>query len=165
MLLIDSNMWCFYFSASAENEKVSKAIEEALTTQQILSNNTVLMEVSHFLVKSLGPRIGKEKIDILMSFPMTIIDLDFSLMRQSIDMLCDYSHTGIGGRDATLLATLRRVGSNKIMTNDGAFKKIDWVDVFDPLEGTKTKTNKKNNSEHSMDKDWNNKHDERWNKE
>src|SRR3989344_8433441 len=154
MLLIDSNMWCFYFSASAENEKVSKAIEEALTTQQILSNNTVLMEVSHFLVKSLGPRIGKEKIDVLMSFPMTILDLDFSLMKQSIDMLCDYSHTGIGGRDATLLATLRRAGANKIMTNDGAFKKIDWVEVFDPLDEARPKSNEKKKHRTSLEKDW-----------
>ena len=94
---------------------------------------------------------------------MTIIDLDFSLMRQSIDMLCDYSHTGIGGRDATLLATLRRAGANKIMTNDGAFKKIDWVEVFDPLEGNKIL--KKKDSRTSVEKDWNNSHDERWNKE
>ncbi len=154
MILIDSNMWCFYLDESSkENKKISKIIESLLEKEQILSNSAVIMEVSHFLIKNLGPRIGKTKIDTLISFPMTIIDLDFSLMRQSIDMLCDYSHTGIGGRDATLLATLKHAGSNRIMTNDRAFKKIDWVDVFDPLEETKTKIGRKNSGGHSIEKD------------
>ncbi|HIG97407.1 MAG TPA: type II toxin-antitoxin system VapC family toxin [Candidatus Aenigmarchaeota archaeon] len=164
-MLIDSNMWCFYFDdSSKENNKVSQAIEGALTKQQILSNTVVLMEVSHFLVKNLGPRIGKEKIDVLLSFPMTVLDMDFSLMKHSVDMLCDYSHTGIGGRDATLLATLKRTSTNKIMTNDGAFKKIDWVEVFDPLDEARPKSNEKKKHRTSLEKDWNNKHDERWNK-
>ena len=163
MILIDSNMWCFYFSEdSKEHEKASKAIEEALANQRVLSNAAVIAEVSHFLVKNLGPRIGKSKIDTLLSFPMTIIDLDFSLMKQSISMLCDYSHTGIGGRDATLLAALKHAGANKIMTNDGAFKKIDWLEVLDPLEQSKTKSAKKvikkeEDIDDALKKDWSNK--------
>ena len=135
MILIDSNMWCFYFDQSCkEHKNVAKAVENALAKEQILSNTVVIMEVSHFLVKNLGPRIGKEKLDILLSFPMTIIDLDFSLMKKSIELLCDYSHTGIGGRDATLLAAMKNAKTDKIMTNDNAFKKIDWLDVLDPVE-------------------------------
>lgn len=135
MILIDSNMWCFYFSQSSkEHGKVTATIENILGKEQILSNTVIVMELSHFLVKNLGPRIGKEKLDTFLSFPMNVIDVDFFLMKKSIDLLCDYSHTGIGGRDATLLASLKQAKTNKIMTNDGAFKKIDWVDVLDPLE-------------------------------
>ena len=65
---------------------------------------------------------------------MKVIDLDLSLMDLSISMLCDYSHLGIGGRDATLLATSKQTRTNEIMTNDAAFKKIDWVKVTDPLQ-------------------------------
>ncbi len=135
MVLVDSNMWCFYFDESSkEHNKVKVALEDVILKEQIISNSVVIMEVSHFLVKNLGPVIGKTKVDILLSFPITIDDVDFSLMKQSINMLCDHSHIGIGGRDATLLATLKRTKTDKIMTNDSAFKKIDWVDVFDPLE-------------------------------
>ncbi len=135
MMLIDSNIWCFYFDESCKEHKaVSDYLESVLSKKEILSNTVVIMEVSHFLVKNLGPRIGKEKIDILTSFPMKTADLDFSLMKLSINMLCDYSHLGIGGRDATLLATLKRTKTNTIMTHDAAFRKIDWLEVVDPVK-------------------------------
>lgn len=149
MIIIDSNMWCFYFDESSkENVKVSESIEEILKKEQVLSNSVVIMEVSHFLVKNLGSRIGRTKIDTMLSFPMTIIDVNFSLMKESIDMLCDYSHTGIGGRDATLLAALKCAESNRIMTHDEAFKKIDWIDVFDPLGIENKASNKKEKNKH-----------------
>ena len=135
MILVDSDIWCFYFDESAkEHGKVAKTLENILKKEQVLSNSVVVTEVSHFLVKNLGPRSGKAKVDVLLSFPMAIADLDFHLTRSSIDMLCDYSHTGIGGRGSTLLATLKQAKTNKILTHDAAFKKIDWVDVVDPLD-------------------------------
>ena len=135
MILIDSNIWCYYFDQSCpENAEVAKAVDNTLAIKNILSNTVVIMEVSHFLVRNLGPRIGKEKLDILLSFPMTISEIDISLMKESIDMLCNYSHVGICGRDATLLASLKKFKTNKIMTHDADFKKIDWLDVIDPVQ-------------------------------
>ena len=48
--------------------------------------------------------------------------------------MAKYSHVGIGGRDAMILATARNLGVNRIMTHDQAFKKVDWVEVVDPIE-------------------------------
>ena len=135
MILVDSNIWCYYFDESSkEHEKVSDFVENIIKKEKIISNSVIIIEVSHFLVKNLGSRIGKEKTDILLSSPMLIIDLDFSLTKASIDMLCDYSHVGIGGRDATILATLKKTKTSKIITHDSAFKKIDWLDVIDPVK-------------------------------
>ena len=134
MILIDSNIWCYYFDdSSKEHASVSKAVESIVSQEEILINTVVIMEVSHFLIKNLGPRIGKEKLNTFLNFPMTIIDADLSLIKKSIDMLCDYSHEGIGGRDATLLATLKQENTNKIMTHDKSFHNVDWIKVIDPV--------------------------------
>jgi predicted nucleic acid-binding protein len=136
MILIDSNMWCFYFDASAkEHHRAVKAIDSVLSKEQILSSTVVLMEASHFLVRNLGTRIGKTKIDTLFSFPMTVVDFDADLLNASINMLCNYAHAGIGGRDATLLAALKKAKTNRIMTHDASFKDVDWLHVIDPVEG------------------------------
>ena len=70
-MLIDSNMPCFYFDQSCkEHKKAVASLEHAMAKKQpLLSNTVVIMEVSHFLVKNLGPRIGKEKADIFIGFP------------------------------------------------------------------------------------------------
>ncbi len=91
------------------------------------------MEVSHFLVKNLGPIRGGEKINSFLSFPIVVEDLDYSTTLESIEQLKRYSHLGIGGRDATILAFMKRSSSKKIMTHDGAFKKVDWLEVTDPV--------------------------------
>lgn len=134
MIAIDSNIWCYYFDESCkEHSKIAEAVERALAKERILLNTIIVMEVSHFLVKNLGPSVGKEKIEIFLSLPMTILDLTFSSLHGSIELLCAYSHEGSGGRDATVLDAMKRAGINKIMTHDQAFKKIDWLEVIDPL--------------------------------
>ena len=49
-------------------------------------------------------------------------------------MLSRYSHTGIGGRDATILATMKKFNVKQLVTHDKAFKKIDFIQVIDPVE-------------------------------
>jgi predicted nucleic acid-binding protein len=92
------------------------------------------MELSHFLIKNLGPVQGGEKMGSFLSFPLIIVDLDYKLALDSIEELKRYSHLGIGGRDATILAFMRRLASKKIMTHDDALKKIDWLEVVDPIK-------------------------------
>jgi uncharacterized protein len=47
--------------------------------------------------------------------------------------LARYSQTGIGGRDATILASMDMLGIKKLMTHDRAFKRIDQIEVVDPV--------------------------------
>jgi predicted nucleic acid-binding protein len=134
MILIDSNIWNYYFDKSSrEHEYVIRPLEEFIEKEDIVINTVIVMEVSHFLIKNLGATKGKEKIEIFLELPLRIIDFDFSLMKESLEMLCKYSHLGIGGRDSTILATLKKVNCKKIFTHDKSFKKIKWLKVFDPI--------------------------------
>lgn len=134
ILTIDTNIWAYYFDKGArEHRYVKKPVEEALRSEQIVLNTVIVMEVAHFLVKNLGPMLGKEKLDTFLTFPLTVVDLDYRGVLESVEELRKYSHFGIGGRDATVLAFMRRSASKRIMTHDEALKKVGWLEVLDPV--------------------------------
>ncbi|MEM2122205.1 MAG: type II toxin-antitoxin system VapC family toxin [Candidatus Bathyarchaeia archaeon] len=134
MLIIDSNIWAYYFDRDAPEHKfVVDMVEKALTTGQIATNTVIIVEVTHFLIKNLGALTGMEKVDVFLSFPFTVVDLTYNLTLKAIEYLARYFHLGIGGRDATILATMEMLGLNRIMTHDKAFKKVDWLKVMDPI--------------------------------
>src|SRR3989338_11337371 len=133
MILIDSNIWCYFFdSSSKEHKSVSKFVDKTLEKEEILTNTVVLIEVAHFLIKNLGPVIGRKKMDAFLDFPMRIVDFDYKQAKDSISLLCEYSTFGVGGRDSTLLAAMQRAKISRIATHDKAFKKVEWIDVIDP---------------------------------
>ena len=132
LIFVDSNIWCYYFDRSAkEHNAVSKSLEQVLD-DGVAINTVVAMEVAHYLIKSLGSE-GKKKMDLFLSYPMQIIDFDQYLARKSVEYLAKYSQTGIGGRDATILASMQELGTRKLMTHDRAFKRLDFIDVVDPV--------------------------------
>ena len=109
-----------------------KPVEEALRSQAIVINTLMVMEVAHFLIKNLGPISGAEKLGSFLGFPFSVLDCDYRGSLDAVDMLKRNSHLCIGGRDATILAMMSRAKVKKIMTHDGALKRVDWVDAFDP---------------------------------
>ncbi|AET64843.1 type II toxin-antitoxin system VapC family toxin [Methanothrix harundinacea] len=132
LIFVDSNIWCYYFDRSAvEHDLVSERLEDALESG-VAINTVVAMEVAHYLIRNLGPS-GKTKMDVLLSYPMEIVDFDQYIARRSIEYLARLSHTGIGGRDATILASMEELGIEKLMTHDQAFKRIDFIEVVDPV--------------------------------
>jgi predicted nucleic acid-binding protein len=132
LIFIDSNIWCYYFDRSAqEHDIVSRKLEHTLKGS-VAINTVVEMEVAHYLVKSLGAQ-GKRKMDLFLSFPMEVVDFDQSLAKRSIEILAKFSQTGIGGRDATILAAMEVLGIKRLMTHDRAFKRIDSIEVVDPI--------------------------------
>jgi len=132
LIFVDSNIWCYYFDLSAvEHDVVSERLEEALESG-VAINTVVAMEVAHYLIKNLGSE-GKKKMDVFLSYPMKIVDFDQYIARKSIEYLARLSQTGIGGRDATILASMEVLGIEKLMTHDRAFKRIDFIDVVDPI--------------------------------
>jgi uncharacterized protein len=108
-------------------------VERALKSDTVAINTIIIMELAHFLIKSLGPVSGGEKLALFLRFPLVISDIDYKSVLESIEMLKRYSHSGIGGRDATILAMMYKKGEKKIMTHDQALKKIDWLEVNDPV--------------------------------
>ena len=134
MLFIDSNIWCYYFDESSKEHKtISAYMDSILIKKEIVMNNLVVMELSHYLIKNIGPVKGKEKIRKFLEFPFIIEDFDYELLLESIEILSRYSHTGIGGRDATILATMKKLGIKQLLTHDRTFTKIDFIEVVDPI--------------------------------
>ena len=109
-------------------------MDSILTKKEIVMNNLVVMELSHYLIKNIGPIKGKEKIKKFLEFPFVIEDFDYELLLESIELLSRYSHTGIGGRDATILATMKKQGIKQLLTHDKAFRKVDFIEVIDPIQ-------------------------------
>jgi predicted nucleic acid-binding protein len=135
MLTIDSCIWAYYFDKdSAEHPLVTEPVDKALRSEKIVLNTVIIMEVAHFLIKNLGPITGKNKLEVFLSFPFLVLNLDYDLTLDAIEHLKNYSHLGIGGRDATVIATMKNLGFNKIMTHDEAFKRLSWLEVLDPIQ-------------------------------
>ena len=134
MLIIDSNIWAYYFDDhTPEHKYVVKPLEEVLYTEEIAINTVIIMEVAHFLIKSLGPIAGKEKLKIFLGYAPTVTGLTYEEALKTIDLLAEYSHLGIGGRDATLLASMEQLTTTKIMTHDEALKHVPGIETIDPI--------------------------------
>ena len=134
MIFVDSNIWCYYFDEKAkEHVAVAEYVNKILGKKEIAMNTLVIMELAHYLVKNLGAVKGKEKIEEFLGFPFVLCDLDYELVKTSINLLAEHTHTGIGGRDATILASMKKLGIAQIITHDKSFKKIDFLEVIDPL--------------------------------
>lgn len=135
MVFIDSNIWCYYLdSSSKEHEEVADFLEPLLEeNEEIHVNTVVLMEVGHFLVKNLGGIKGKKKLRTMMEFQFQITDLTYNLTTDSLDILAEEHQTGIGGRDSTILATMKEKEIDQLITHDQAFKKVEGIKVEDPV--------------------------------
>jgi predicted nucleic acid-binding protein len=134
ILIIDTNIWAYYFDRdSPEHKSVVGPVEKALKSEQIAVNTIIIMGLAHFLVKNLGPVEGGEKLGLFLRFPFVISDFDYRDVLDSIEMLKRHSHLGVGGRDATVLALMKGAGVKRIMTHDDALKKVEWLDAIDPV--------------------------------
>ena len=134
ILTVDTNIWAYYFDKdSPEHKSVVGPVEKALKSESIAANTIIVMEVAHFLIKNLGPVNGGEKLGLFLRFPLTVSDFDYRSSLEAIEMLKRYSHLGLGGRDATLLAMMHRAKGKRIMTHDEALKKVDWLEAIDPV--------------------------------
>lgn len=140
MIFVDSNIWCYYFDQRLpEHERVREPMREIIRNEDILCNTIVVMEVAHYLVRSFDKEAARRKIDSLVNLAnIQIADFDAPLMRQSLEDLLQHHYTeGLGGRDATIVATLSTQGIERIATHDAVLKRLFaklGVAVMDPAQ-------------------------------
>ncbi len=118
--------------SAQEHNIVSDKLEKALE-ERVAINAVIEMEVAHYLIKNLWLE-GKRKMDTFLSYQMVVVNFDQYLARKSIEYLARYSQTGIGGRDATILASMEELEINTLMTHDRSFKRLDFIEVIDPVD-------------------------------
>lgn len=138
MIVIDSNMFDYYFDPTTKEHKyVKPELEKIIISgEEILTNTIIWIEVAHYLYKiSKMPRsVLKERIKRLMHLStMTIEPFDKTALYSSLDELSELWQKPIGGRDATIVAMMQYKGVNRIFTHDGGFKELKFLEVIDPI--------------------------------
>ena len=149
MIMIDSNMWIYYFDESLEEHKyVKEPIRRIIMGEEgILANTIVIQEVAHYLVRHEPENEFWEDINYIIRLrSLELLDFDYDMMQKALKLVSKYWNYGIGGRDAVLLATMVMNGVNEIMTHDGAFKKlrskIEEIENFDVIDPVPEKNNR-----------------------
>lgn len=134
MIVIDSNIWAYYFDQTLpEHKPVVEALRRVLHKEKIMITVIIAVETFHYLVKRLGPLIGKEKADIFLNYDFEIIPLTEGMLEDTLKHLALNSHLGIGGRDATIITAMKANNIKKIMTHDQSFKIVADIEVLDPI--------------------------------
>lgn len=135
MIAIDTNTWIYYMGKGLrEHKTVKNLVDGVLKKEAVLINTVVAMEVAHALTRAFDTDKAREKINVFLSYPMLVDEFDNVLLGNALDLFLQHKSRGVGVRDATLLASMRRHGVNTLITHDEAFKKVSDIKVIDPIE-------------------------------
>ncbi len=134
IVFIDSNYWIYLLDAATiEHIHIKNHFDKIYDNIRFAVNVVVLIEVMHYLVKRLGNQIAKEKWKLFSKIDFVYTDLVFEDLDFIFEELIKFSHTGIGGRDATILNSMRELNISKLFTHDKSFLKIPDIEVIDPI--------------------------------
>ncbi len=108
-----------------------------MSSQEIICNTIVVMEIAHYLVRHFCEDDARIKIEHFIKLGnMRIIDFDAKIMTESLDTLLNYNYShGLGGRDSTILATMNLHDIKTLMTHDDVLKRISnktHYNIIDP---------------------------------
>jgi len=141
MLFIDANIWCYYFDARhPEHEQVKIFMRQALLSERLAVNTLIVIEVAHYLNRNLSRDDARKRTENLLTLEnLHVHDFDREQLLKSLDLLNRYSSShGLGGRDATIISTVKSQGIDCLVTHDRALEhvaKLESVDVVDPVQG------------------------------
>lgn len=134
IIFLDSNFWIYLFDETTpEHPYIRKYFSEIYETSILAVNLIVMIEVIHYLVKRLGVPTAKKKWELFSTMALYYENLNFEDLDSIFSELCNYSHLGIGGRDATIISFLKSYNIKKICTHDKSFKQITEIEVIDPI--------------------------------
>ncbi len=134
IIFIDSNYWIYLFDQTTlEHPYIKDHFEKIYDSTKLAINVVVMVEVMHYLVKRLGVPLAKEKWELFSSMDFLGGNLEYGMLDDVFLELSNYVHTGIGGRDATILSFLKNNNIKKICTHDKIFKQIPELEVIDPI--------------------------------
>lgn len=132
-------MWCYYFDKRLpEHKYVREPMQKIIKSEEIVCNTVVIMEVAHYIVRHFTAKIARKKIEYFTNLEnMKIVDFDRQVMTEALENLVEHAHTyGLGGRDATVIATLKLLNIRKILSHDEVFKRMSTrlkLEVVDPI--------------------------------
>jgi len=138
IVFIDSNYWIFLLDKTCdEHDYIVDHFKVLYDNSSLAINTIVMVEVMHYLIKRLGTTIAKQKWQLFSSIDFMVGNLEFEQLDRIFDVLSKFSHTGIGGRDASILSFMEDNNITKLCTHDNAFKKIPDIMIIDPIPNEK----------------------------
>ena len=142
MLFVDSNVWCYYFDQRlSEHAHVRDAMREIIKSEEIACNTVIVMEVAHYLVRHFTEKIARKKIETFVNLSnIDIADFNRQALNETVESLLAYAYAeGLGGRDATVIATMKLLSIKKIVSHDDIFRRLAnklELEVIDPAQPT-----------------------------
>jgi predicted nucleic acid-binding protein len=139
LIFIDSNVWCYYFDQRLpEHLKIREPMRQIIKSEEILSNTIVAMEVAHYLVRHFPKETARKKIDFFVNLKnFRIVDFNAEIMAETIETLLEHAYAdGLGGRDATIIATMKAQNTKKIISHDSIFRRLEnkiGLELVDPI--------------------------------
>jgi len=139
MIFVDANMWCYYFDRRLpEHKYVREPLRNIIQTEEIACNTVIVMEVAHYLTRNFVEDEVRKKIEYFVNLRnMNIADFNRSLMTESLENLIEHAYTeGLGGRDATIISTLKAFNLKKMFSHDDIFKRLApklGLEIIDPI--------------------------------
>jgi predicted nucleic acid-binding protein len=116
-------------------------MREIIKSEEIASNTIIVLEVAHYIVRHFTEKTARKKIDNFVNLKnMNISDFNRQIMTQTLENLTEHAYThGLGGRDATVIATMKAQNIKKIVSHDNIFKRLSdklKIEVIDPIQTT-----------------------------
>lgn len=138
MYCLDANIWIYFLDAELDEHEAIRDPVSSLIAEQPLFTTTVLqMEVVHYLRNQLAD--SQSAVERFLNLADTVTaDLTKGDVSVAADLLETHSNSGIGGRDATVIAAMDRHDIADLWTHDSGLKRlddrIDWLTVSDPID-------------------------------
>ncbi len=140
MIFVDSNIWCYYLDKRVrEHDLVKDPMRQILRSEEIVCNTIVVLEVAHYIVRNFKKKDAQTKIENIVNLRnIEIVDFERQMLTESLETLAAYAYSyGLGGRDSSVVATLKMRGISRIVTHDEVFKRLSnelGITVIDPAE-------------------------------
>lgn len=135
---LDANVWIYYLDEDiAEHDVVVDRVGDVVRSKPLFLTTVLQLEVLHYVSNQ-----RDDCQDVLETFltgrDVWVADLTPRDVERASELLGAHQEAGIGGRDASVLATMERNDVTQLWTHDAALQRvgerIDWLDVVDPVE-------------------------------
>ena len=137
---IDTNILWWYFAQNSKyHEKVKNFLDPLILDlkNSFFVNEFVIIELLHILIKrtEAGYSLGKKILSNQYSFLNIIIDINnIRSLEELLEVLNIHGHnTTIGGRDSSIIVSMRLHKINNIITHDDGFRSVDDINIHDPI--------------------------------
>ncbi|QSG03804.1 type II toxin-antitoxin system VapC family toxin [Natranaeroarchaeum sulfidigenes] len=138
MYCLDANIWVYYLDADLqEHQFVRSEVADLLRSEALFTTTVIQMEVIHYLSNQVAN--SESTVARFLNLEGTAVaPLTTDDVRRANEILNAHQNTGLGGRDATILAAAERRDVTELWTHDTDMKRVadDSLDigVHDPVE-------------------------------